>query len=45
MLKLELPETQIEDTVKAKIACKTLLKWENDSFRHIFGILIKFPIQ
>jgi len=21
------------------------LEWENNSFKHIFGILIKFPIQ
>jgi len=30
--------------VKDKIACKPHLEWENDSFQHIFGILIKFPI-
>jgi len=43
--KFKLPETQFERTVKYKIAYKTYLEWENDSFKHIFGILIKFPIQ
>jgi len=33
------------ETVRDKIACKTHLEWENDSFKHIFGILIKFPIR
>jgi len=45
MLKFELPETQFQNTVRNKIACQTHLEWENDSFKHIFGILIKFPIQ
>jgi len=43
--KLELSETQFEKTVRDKIACKTHLESKNDSFKHIFGILIKFPIQ
>jgi len=43
--KFELSNTQFERTVKDQIACKTHLKCENDSFKHIFGILIKFPIQ
>jgi len=42
---LELPETQFERTVRDQIACKTHSDWENDCFRHIFGILIKFFIQ
>jgi len=42
--KFELPERQFERTVKDKIACKIHLEWENDSFKHIFGILIKFPM-
>jgi len=44
VLKIELPETQFEKTVRDKIVCKTCLEWENDSFKHIFGILIKFSI-
>jgi len=43
--KLKLPETQFERTVRDKIACKTCLESENDGFKYIFGILIKFPIQ
>jgi len=43
--KFELAERQFERTVKDKIECKTHLEWESDSFKHIFGILIKFPIQ
>jgi len=43
--KFELPKTQFEMTVKDKIACKTQSERENDSFKLIFGILIKFPIQ
>jgi len=45
MSKFNLPETQFESTVKDKIACKTHLEYENYWFKHIFGILIKFPIQ
>jgi len=40
----ELPETQFERTVRDKITYKTYLEWENDCFKYIFGILIKFPI-
>jgi len=43
--KFELPETQFEMTVKDQIACKTHLERENDYFKHIFEIFIKFPIQ
>jgi len=43
--KFKLTETQFERTVRGKIACKTHLEEENDSFKHIFGILNKFPIQ
>jgi len=43
--KFELSETQFQKTVRNKIVCKTDLEWENDSFKHIFGILIKFPIR
>jgi len=43
--KFELPKTQFERTVRDKIVCKTHLEWESDWFKHIFGILIKFPIQ
>jgi len=43
--KFELPETQFERTVRDKIACKTLLEKENDCFKSISRILIKFPIQ
>jgi len=32
-------------TVRDKNACKTDLERENDCFKHIFGIVIKFPIQ
>jgi len=39
------PETQFEMTVKYKIACKTHLELENKRFKHIFKILIKFPVQ
>jgi len=45
MSKFDLPETQFERTVRDKIECKTYLEIENDSFKHIFGILIKFSIQ
>jgi len=45
VLKFDLPETQFESTVKDKMACKTHLEYENYCFKHIFGILIKFPIQ
>jgi len=41
----ELPERQFERTVMDKIDCKTHLESENYCFKHIFGILIKFPIQ
>jgi len=37
-------ETQFERTLSDKIACKTHLELENDCFKYIFGILIKFPI-
>jgi len=43
--KLEQLKTQFERTVRDKIACQTYLGKENDSFRYIFEILIKFPIQ
>jgi len=43
--KFEPPETQFSRTVTHKIACKAYLECKNDSFKHIFGILIKFPIQ
>jgi len=43
--KFELPETQLERTVKDKFAGKTNLEWKNDSFKHIFEIFIKFSIQ
>jgi len=41
----ELAETQFERTVRDKIDCKIHLEWENDGFKHIFEILIKFPIH
>jgi len=43
--KFELPKRRFSRTVKAKIACKTHLEYENDYFKHIFEILIKFPIK
>jgi len=43
--KFEQSETQFEKTVRDKITLKTHWEWENDCFKHIFGILIKFPIQ
>jgi len=43
--KFELPETQFQKTVQDKTACQTHLKWENDSFKHIFEILSEFPIK
>jgi len=45
MSKFELIETQFETTVREEIACKNHLEWENYCFKHIFGILIKFPNQ
>jgi len=45
MSKFELSKIQFVETVRDKIACKTHLDLENDCFKHIFGILIKFPIQ
>jgi len=42
--KFNLTETQFERTVSDKMTSKTHLEWENDSFKHIFEILIKFPI-
>jgi len=42
--KFELPKTQFVRTVRDKIACKTHLDLDNDCFKHIFRILIKFPI-
>jgi len=42
--KFELPETQFKRTVRNEISCKTHLEWENDCFKHFFGILIKFSI-
>jgi len=42
--KFELPETHFERIVREKIVCKTYLELENDCFKHIFGISIKFPI-
>jgi len=41
----ELIETQFERTVRDKVADKASLELENDYFKHIFGILIKFSIQ
>jgi len=41
----KLSETQFEKTVKDKIACQTHLEKKNYSFKHIFGIIIEFPIQ
>jgi len=43
--KFEQPETQFERTVRDKIVCQTHLECENDSFKHIFWIFIKFPIR
>jgi len=43
--KFELSETQFERTVRDKIACQTNLELENDCFKYIFRILIKFSIQ
>jgi len=43
--KFKMPETQFQRTVKDKIDYKTHLKSENDCFKYIFEILIKFPIQ
>jgi len=43
--KLKLTETQFERTIRNKITHKTNLEWENDSFKNIFGILIKFPTK
>jgi len=43
--KFNLPETQFERTVRDKNTCQPHLEYENDSFKHIFGTLIKFPIQ
>jgi len=43
--KFELSERQFKKTVRDKIAYKAHLEWENDSFKYIFGILIKFPNQ
>jgi len=43
--KYELTKTQFERTLRNKIVCKTHLEGENDSFKHIFEIVIKFPIQ
>jgi len=45
VLKFERLETQFESTVRDKITRKTHLEQENDRFKYIFGILIKFPIQ
>jgi len=45
MSKFELLEIQFEKTVRDKIVRKTQLVWENDYFKNIFGILIKFSIQ
>jgi len=45
VIKFELPETQFEKTVRDKIDSKTHLEWENYCFKHVFGFLIKFPIQ
>jgi len=42
--KFELPEAQFERTVKEKIDCKTYFELKNYFFKHIFEILIKFPI-
>jgi len=41
----ELSETQFVRTVRDKIGCKTHLELENDCFKYIFGILIKFSFQ
>jgi len=45
VLKFEPPKTLFERTVRDKIVYKTYLESENECFKHIFGILIKFPIQ
>jgi len=42
--KFELPETQFARTVRDKIDPKTYFEYPNHAFKHIFGILIKFPI-
>jgi len=42
--KFEQSERQFGKTVRDKITHKTHLEWKNDSFKHIFGILTKFPI-
>jgi len=44
VLKFELPKTEFERTVRDKIAAKTYLNWKNGCFKHIFEILVKFPI-
>jgi len=41
--KFELSERKFEKTVRDIITCKTHLEWENDSFKYVFGIPIKFP--
>jgi len=43
--KFKLTETQFEMTVRDKIACKTHFEWENDCFKLIFEIPIKFPFK
>jgi len=43
MSKFELTESLFEKTVRDRIASKTHLECENYCFKHIFGILIKFP--
>jgi len=42
VLKFEQPETQFERIVMDKIDCEIHLEWENNRFKHIFGIVIKF---
>jgi len=43
--KFDLPETQFVRTVRNKIDCKTHLELDNDCFKHIFEILMKFSSQ
>jgi len=45
MSKFQITETQFERTLRYKIAGKIHLELENDRFKHIFEILIKFPIK
>jgi len=42
--KFELPKSQFERIGSDIIVQKTQFDLENDCFKHIFGIFIKFPI-